>query len=43
MYVPVCRDNIAFCFGAQGSVEEIYQACERNGQWGVDAVAQMLK
>ncbi|EFN58909.1 hypothetical protein CHLNCDRAFT_140853 [Chlorella variabilis] len=35
--------DINLCFGGKASVEEIYEACERAGQWGIDTIAQMSK
>lgn len=44
MLTGPCRSaDINLCFGGKASVEEIYEACERAGQWGIDTIAQMSK
>ncbi len=35
--------DISLCFGGKASVEAIYEACERDGQWGIDTIALMSK
>lgn len=37
------RADIDFCFGGRQSVEGIYEACERAGQWGIDTIGLMSK
>jgi iron-sulfur cluster repair protein YtfE (RIC family) len=39
----LCRPDIDFCFGGKQSVEEVYEACQRSGQWGTETVAAMMK